>query len=89
MSEHGLRNPGEEGKSFSGGQLQRLAIGRSLYQKREFLILDETLNALDRVNSLKIIEDLKKNKDLTIILISHNEEIAKKWTELLKSKIRI
>ena len=86
MTKTGLRNPGEEGKSFSGGQLQRLAIGRSLYQKREFLILDETLNALDRVNSLKIIEDLKKNKDLTIILISHNEEIALKMDRIIKIK---
>ena len=86
MTETGLRNIGEEGKSLSGGQLQRLAIARSLYQKREFLILDETLNALDKENSIKIIYDLKKNKELTIILISHNDEIASQMDKIIKIK---
>ena len=87
MSETGkMRNPEEEGKRFSGGQIQRIAIARSLYRKREFLILDETLNALDEENSIKIINDLKKNKNLTILLISHNDIIASQMDRIVNIK---
>ena len=86
MTESGLRNLDEGGKSFSGGQLQRLAIARALFRKREFLILDETLNALDMENSIKIVKDLKKKKELTILLISHNEAIASQMDRIIKIK---
>ena len=58
---------------MSGGQLQRLAIARALYQDFDLIILDESLNALDNENEKKIVsvlDSLKVNK--TIILISHN-----------------
>ena len=84
MTESGLRNLDEGGKSFSGGQLQRLAIARALFRKREFLILDETLNALDMENSIKIVKDLKKKKELTILLISHNDTIASQKERIIK-----
>tara|TARA_B110000305_G_scaffold241264_1_gene314653 strand:- start:2008 stop:3747 length:1740 start_codon:yes stop_codon:yes gene_type:complete len=64
---------GEDGTRMSGGQLQRLAIARALYQDFDLIILDESLNALDNENEKKIVsvlDSLKINK--TIILISHN-----------------
>ena len=64
---------GEDGTRMSGGQLQRLAIARALYQDFDLIILDESLNALDNENEKKIVsvlDSLKVNK--TIILISHN-----------------
>ena len=86
MADYGLRKSDEGGKGFSGGQLQRLAIARSLYRKREFLILDETLNALDMENSVKIINDLKKKEDLTVLLITHNDRIASQMNRIIKIK---
>jgi ATP-binding cassette, subfamily B, bacterial PglK len=69
---------GSTGQLLSGGQAQRLALARALYQEREILILDEATNALDSNTEKLIIENilnLKKSK--TIIIISHNSDILK------------
>jgi ATP-binding cassette, subfamily B, bacterial PglK len=65
---------GEKGTTMSAGQLQRLAISRALYDDFDLIILDESLNALDSINESKILKVLKdlKNKNKTIILISHH-----------------
>ena len=78
-----LKNLGEDGKRLSGGQIQRLAIARCLFQKREVLILDETLNALDEDSAIKILEILKELKNLTIILIAHSDIIASQMNRVL------
>ena len=67
---------GPSGKLLSGGQAQRLAIARGLYQDRDILILDEATNALDSDTEDKILKNilnLKKSK--TIIIISHNRKV--------------
>ena len=38
---------GEDGKMFSGGQIQRISIARALYSQPNLIILDESTNALD------------------------------------------
>ena len=65
---------------LSGGQQQRVAIGRSLLQEPQILLADEPTGNLDSQNSKEIIELLKKsNKEYnqTIILVTHDENIAK------------
>lgn len=63
---------GEDGTRMSGGQLQRLAIARALYQDFTLIILDESLNSLDVENENRIISILKNLKeDKIILLISH------------------
>ena len=51
---------GEGGAKFSGGELQRLSIARSLYKKCEIIILDEATNSLDMKNQNIIMKNLKK-----------------------------
>lgn len=66
-----------DGGTISGGQAQRISIGRALYREADVLFLDEPTSALDQVNSKEIHDLLRKlNKDLdyTIIVISHSNE---------------
>jgi len=66
---------GESGSLLSGGQNQRIAIARSIYQDKEIIIFDEPSSMLDDETKklfLKELENLKKNK--TIIIISHDKE---------------
>ena len=63
---------GENGVRLSGGQLQRIGIGRALYHNPEVLILDEATNALDIETEKKLFNSLKINyPNLTIICVTH------------------
>jgi ABC-type dipeptide/oligopeptide/nickel transport system ATPase subunit len=59
---------------WSGGERQRLAIARALAVKPKLLILDESLSGLDlsvRAQITNLLRDLKEQRGLTWILISH------------------
>lgn len=78
---------GENGSNFSGGQLQRIAIARSLYFKPKVLILDEALSQLDKESEEKIFTNIINNfKDLTIIIVSHNFSKIKSILNLYEIK---
>lgn len=65
---------------LSGGQQQRTSIGRALITKPTIILADEPTGNLDSKSSEEIVALLKKtNKELkqTIIMITHNMEIAK------------
>ena len=72
---------------LSGGQQQRTSIGRALIKKTSILLCDEPTGNLDSKASDEIMSILKKtNKDLkqTIIIITHNMEIAKLADRIIK-----
>ena len=65
---------------MSGGQMQRVAIARALVNDPEILLADEPTGNLDKKNSDEIVELLRRaNQEYrqTIIMITHNLEIAK------------
>lgn len=65
---------------LSGGQQQRVAIARALVNTPDIILADEPTGSLDKSNSLNIINILKninKTINTTIIVVTHDEEIAK------------
>ncbi len=72
---------------LSGGQQQRTSIGRALITNPTIILADEPTGNLDSKSSDGIIELLKKsNKEYkqTIIMITHNMEIAKCADRIIK-----
>jgi putative ABC transport system ATP-binding protein len=67
-------------KQLSGGEQQRVAIGRALVNDPPILFCDEPTGNLDSKtgeNILKIIAQLNREKRMTVVLVTHNQEIAK------------
>lgn len=72
---------------LSGGQQQRISIGRALITNPTIILADEPTGNLDSKSSDEIVALLKKsNKELkqTIIIITHNMEIAKIADRIIK-----
>jgi ABC-type bacteriocin/lantibiotic exporter with double-glycine peptidase domain len=67
---------------ISGGEKQRIALGRVLTGKPSFLILDEPTSALDLKNEERIGEILRNLKDITLIVVAHKESLLS-WGERL------
>ncbi|MBD3232264.1 MAG: ATP-binding cassette domain-containing protein [candidate division Zixibacteria bacterium] len=68
---------------LSGGEQQRVAIARALVKKPEILFADEPTGNLDQQNAkavADILVDLKK-KGLTVIIVTHNLEVAERVAE--------
>ncbi len=73
---------------LSGGQQQRVAIARSLVNQPLVLLADEPTGNLDsqsEVDILNILEDLN-NQGITIIVVTHEEEVAEKASRVIRMR---
>ena len=69
---------------LSGGQKQRVAIARALAKNTSILLCDEPTGNLDSRTSIEIFDLLKKiSVEKTVIVVSHNEELAKEYADRL------
>lgn len=63
---------------LSGGEQQRIAIGRAIINQPDLIIADEPTGNLDPVNTYEVIEILKKINELgtTVIITTHNKGVV-------------
>lgn len=74
---------------MSGGQQQRVSIARAIVKKPRLILADEPTAALDFTTGqeiLMVIENIIREKNTTVVMITHNVEIAKMANRVVKLK---
>ncbi len=83
LSERANNYPGQ----MSGGQQQRVSIARAIVKRPKLILADEPTAALDYATSIEVlavIEDIVKNQGTTVMMVTHNAEIAKMADRVVK-----
>ena len=73
--------------ALSGGQMQRVSIARALVKDPKIILADEPTAALDYETSIKVlsvIERIARERKTTVIMVTHNPEIAKMANRVIK-----
>ena len=83
LSERANNYPGQ----MSGGQQQRVSIARAIVKKPKLILADEPTAALDYTTSievLSVVEDIVRKQGATVMMVTHNPEIAKMADRVVK-----
>mgnify|MGYP004476629141 FL=1 len=76
LKDHAYKKPNQ----LSGGQMQRVAIARSLVNDPDIILADEPTGALDSATSVQIMNLIREiAKDKLVIMVTHNPELAKDY----------
>jgi ABC-type lipoprotein export system ATPase subunit len=72
---------------MSGGQQQRVSIARAIVKRPRLIMADEPTAALDYATSievLSVIENIVRTQGTTVMMVTHNPEIAKMADRVVK-----
>ena len=75
--------------ALSGGQQQRVAIARAIVKRPQIIFADEPTAALDYQTSIEVLsvfERIIRDRGTTVVMITHNPEIAKMANRVVKIK---
>ncbi len=74
---------------ISGGEMQRVAIARAMVNMPEILLADEPIGNLDTKRSVEIVQvlrELNRSAGLTIVMVTHNQDLAAQATRLFEMR---
>jgi putative ABC transport system ATP-binding protein len=74
----------QDAEELSGGEKQRVALGRVILMKPEVLLLDEPSSALDEETEFMIIKALvnyTKENNKTLIMVTHSKKVASQFSD--------
>ena len=83
LSDRAGNYPGQ----MSGGQQQRVSIARAIVKRPKLILADEPTAALDYTTSievLSVVEDIVRNQGATVMMVTHNPEIARMADRVVK-----
>lgn len=74
-------------RQLSGGEQQRVAVARALANDPKIIFADEPTGKLDKANAkmvIDILEGLSKDSGMSVIMITHDENIAKRFSRIIR-----
>jgi ABC-type lipoprotein export system ATPase subunit len=74
-------------RQLSGGEQQRVAVARALANDPKLIFADEPTGKLDKANSqmvIEILESLSKENGMSVVMITHDENIAKRFSRVIR-----
>jgi putative ABC transport system ATP-binding protein len=75
--------------TLSGGERQRVAIARAVANEPRLLLADEPTGNLDSANAVLVMDllfKLRADRDVTIVLVTHDEELAARCARRVRIK---